>query len=190
MDTSTLLWTLLILAIIGLGALGAAMWMRKHRSEELRERFGSEYEQTIEATGSQAQAEKELADRKKRVETFNLRSLMPEERERFTERWRETQAQFVDDPHEAIVVADQLVTEVMQARGYPLGDYEQRAADLSVDHADVISNYRAARAITLTNERGEADTEDLRQAMRHHRAMFDELLEAPSEEPEQKEMVR
>jgi hypothetical protein len=116
------------------------------------------------------------------VERLDIRALTSEERERFAQAWQATQARFVDEPAAAITEADQLVAEAMRARGYPVGDFEQRTADISVDHPNVVSNYRAARAIAAANERGEANTEDLRQAMVHYRALFEDLLETRERE--------
>jgi hypothetical protein len=180
MDTSVGILLLVVLVV----AIGAVAWTmtRKRRSEELRQRFGPEYDHTVEQIGDQRQAEAELAARQKRVERLNIRPLEPAERDRFIAAWRSTQARFVDEPTAAIAEADRLVAEVMRARGYPVGDFEQRAADISVDHPIVLENYRAARRIALANDRGQADTEDLRQAMVHYRALFEDLLETRERE--------
>jgi len=179
MDTSTAI----ILAIVVILLVGAVAWiMTQRRSEELRKRFGPEYDRVISERGDARQAESELAARQKRVDRFDIHPIELAERERFIEAWRATQARFVDAPAEAIKAADRLVTEVMQARGYPVGDVEQRAADVSVDHPIVVENYRAARAIALANERGQAGTEDLRQAIVHYRALFEDLLETRERE--------
>jgi len=180
MNTSTAI----ILAIAVILMVGAVVWImvQRRRTEELRKRFGPEYDLVIIERGDARQAESELAARQKRVESLDIHPLEPAERERFIEAWRATQARFVDAPAEAIKDADQLVTEVMQARGYPVGDFEQRAADVSVDHPIVVENYRAARAIALANERGQAGTEDLRQAIVHYRALFEDLLETREKE--------
>jgi hypothetical protein len=179
MDTTTAI----ILAIVVILLVGAVAWiMMQRRSEELRKRFGPEYDRVISERGDARQAESELAARQKRVERLDIHPLELAERERFIEAWRAAQSRFVDAPAEAIKDADRLVTEVMQARGYPVGDFEQRAADISVDHPIVVENYRAARTIALRNERGEAGTEDLRQAIVHYRALFEELLETRERE--------
>ncbi|HEX9441995.1 MAG TPA: hypothetical protein VF909_20065 [Roseiflexaceae bacterium] len=170
-----------IVLVIAIGVV-AWMWMQRRRTEELREKFGPEYERAVNELGDQRQAEAELAARQKRVMGFDIQPLAPAERERFIEAWRSTQARFVDEPAAAIAEADRLVAQAMQARGYPVGDFEQRAADISVDHPNVVENYRAARAIALRNERGEANTEDLRQAMVHYRALFEDLLETRERE--------
>jgi hypothetical protein len=180
MDTLVIILVLLVLAV----AVGAVAWtaMQRRRTEELRERFGPEYDHAVQELGDQHQAEAELQARQKRVERLKIQPLEPAERDRFVTAWRSTQAQFVDEPAEAITEADRLVAEVMRARGYPVGDFEQRAADISVDHPDVLQHYRAAHTIALANERGETNTEDLRQAMVHYRALFEDLLETRERE--------
>jgi hypothetical protein len=179
MDTSTAIILAIVVILIG----GAVAWiMMQRRTGELRKRFGPEYDRVISERGDARQAESELAARQKRVDRLDIHPIELAERERFTEAWRATQARFVDAPAEAIKDADRLVAEVMQARGYPVGDFEQRAADVSVDHPIVVENYRAARAIALANERGETGTEDLRQAIVHYRALFEDLLETRERE--------
>jgi len=176
---------LFVLALIGIG-----MAVERNRRARLQSRFGPEYDRAVEAAaGSHREAEQELLARQKRVQAFNLRSLNPEEQRGYAERWRAAQALFVDDPAKAIGVANGLVMEVMRARGYPMGDFEQQAADLSVDHATVVDNYRAAQALVTKNEQRKASTEDLRQAMVHFRALFDDLL-GSTETQAQKEMAR
>ena len=175
--------TAIILALVVIVLIGAVAWMMmQRRTQELRRRFGPEYDRVITERGDTRQAEHELAARQKRVEKFDIHPLDPAQRDGFIEAWRTTQARFVDAPAEAIRDADRLVSEVMQARGYPVGDFEQRAADVSVDHPIVVENYRAARAIALANERGQAGTEDLRQAIVHYRALFEDLLETRERE--------
>jgi hypothetical protein len=180
MDTSVGILLLVVLLLV----VGAVAWtmMQKRRTEELRQRFGPEYDHAVEQIGDQRQAEAELAARQKRVERLNIQPLEPAERDRFVAAWRSTQARFVDEPTAAIAEADRLVAEVMHARGYPVGDFEQRAADISVDHPIVLENYRAAHTIALANDRGQASTEDLRQAMVHYRALFEDLLETRERE--------
>src|SRR5205823_5284050 len=124
----------------------------------------------------------QLERRRERVEKLDIRPLASSDRERFGERWRSVQAQFVDDPSAATRVADELVAEVMQARGYPVGDFEQRAADVSVDHPLVVEHYRSAHALAVKNERNEVETEELRQALVHYRMLFDDLLGATAKE--------
>jgi hypothetical protein len=169
----------IVLAIALVAAIGAAVWlyMRSRRTEHLQERFGPEYERTLAEHRDQRKAERELEQRAERVEHLNIRPLTPAERDRYVELWQSTQARFVDDPTGATEEADQLVGEVMAERGYPVGDFEQRAADVSVQHPRVVEHYRAAHAIAVQNARGDADTEELRQALVHYRALFEDLLE-------------
>lgn len=180
MAQGTLQIVLVALAVLALVVI-ALVWMRKRRSAQLRDRFGDEYERLAKRTGDEGKAEALLAAREKRVASFTLRPLEPARRDGFVGRWREVQAQFVDDPKIAVSRADGLLGEVMEARGYPVADdFYQRAADLSVEHADVVSNYRTAHDIAERHQRGEAGTEDLRQAMIHYRALFDDLVNEPA----------
>jgi hypothetical protein len=169
----------LVLVVALIAAIGVAIWlyMHKRRTEQLRTSFGPEYDRAVRDHHDKGTAERVLEERKERVEQLRIRPLPHEDRERFAERWRSVQAQFVDDPEGATSQADRLVGEVMQVRGYPVGDFEQRAADVSVNHPRVVEHYRAAHGIVLRHERGEAGTEDLRQAMVHYRALFEDLLE-------------
>lgn len=165
-----------IVALVVIGAVAAWFWTARQRSARLHQRFGPEYERTVARAGDQGKAEKALQARQERVEKLQIQPLSEADRSRFADAWRSAQAQFVDDPPDAIREADRLVGEAMQARGYPIGNFEQRAADVSVDHPQVVSNYRAAHAIAGRQEHGEAGTDDLRQAMLHYRQLFDELL--------------
>lgn len=175
MDSQTLM-------MIGVGVvvllLVLAVWAYTSRRQRvsLRERFGPEYERTVEAVGVQ-RADAELRERANRVSRFNLHKLNQEQSSAFAREWRRIQSRFVDDPEGAVVDADQLVTQVMTARGYPLEDFDRRAADLSVDHPVVVQNYRTARTLALRRQRGEAGTEEMRQAVVNYRALIDELLE-------------
>jgi len=173
--------TLIIVAVVIIAILIAAAWWysMRQRSEKLRERFGPEYERTVAEKGDTRKAEDELTDRQKRVSKLEIRPLAADERRRFNDEWRAVQARFVDDPSTAVGDADALVGRVMEARGYPVGDFEQRAADVSVDHPTVLEHYRAAHAVALRHAQGQASTEDLRQAMVNYRALFAELLEEP-----------
>ena len=180
----------IVLVVLLLVAIGVAAWLylQKRRSDGLRTSFGPEYDRAREEHPDQRSAERALEERKERVEQLRIRALSPAERDRFVERWRSAQAQFVDDPAGATRVADTLVAEIMQARGYPVGDFEQRAADVSVDHPRVVEHYRAAHAIALGTDHGDADTgntEDLRQAFVHYRALFDDLLEVEAPAPQE-----
>lgn len=153
-----------------------AIWAMSRRRAALRERFGPEYDRAVRERGSERAAQSVLAEREKRVQKFNMRDLDPAERERFSDRWHAVQSRFVDDPKGAVIEADDTVQLLMATRGYPMSDFDQRAADLSVDHPRVVENYRLAHNISLRHRRGEASTEDLRQAMIHYRSLFEELL--------------
>jgi len=156
------------------------IWMalRRRRSLQLKQRFGPEYSHAIRTNPTPREAERMLEARERRVAKFHIRPLSTADAARFAESWRQTQLQFVDDPEGAVRNADRLVTEVMEARGYPLTDFDQRAADLSVDHPVVVSSYREARTIADQQKRGEASTEDLRHALVHYRTLFDDLLDS------------
>jgi hypothetical protein len=174
MDAGLLVAILVVIVLLALLAFFAG---RQRRSRRLQETFGPEYERTVEETGDRRAAETELRERTERRAQFDVVPLEPEARTRYIEAWRHTQAQFVDEPAEATREADRLITSVMRDRGYPVDDFEQRAADISVDHPQVVDDYRAAHAIAAANERSEASTEDLRQALVHYRSLFEELLE-------------
>ena len=166
-----------IVAVVAAVVIIGILWMamRKRRTEALKERFGPEYDRTLREHGNRA--ETVLAEREKRVERFPIRELAADERERFITEWRTVQTRFVDDPNGAVADADDLVSRLMQTRGYPMSNFDQRAADLSVDHPRVVENYRAAHEIALRHRRGEATTEDLRQAVIYYRSLFDDLLQ-------------
>ncbi len=189
MDTNTLLIIIVALLVVVVLAV-ALMASRRRHTEELKDRFGPEYDRTVQEYGDKKKAEEDLNSRAKRVEAFNLRNLQPGERERFAEEWRQTQAEFVDDPDKAIKHADKLVQQVMQARGYPVGDFEQRAADISVDHPNVVNHYRTAHDIAVKESQGKASTEDLRQAMVHYRALFEDLLQPDVEQGTEEERTK
>lgn len=168
--------------VIAIVAIAAWLWSRQQQSKRLVQRFGPEYERTVSEHGDRAKAEAELRAREKRVEKLNIVPLAPQEAQRFGQQWRELQARFVDNPKGVLIDADRLVRDLMLRRGYPMGDFERRAADISVDHPAVVDHYRTAHAIAERDHRGEANTEDMRQAVVHYRALFDELLEvAPTE---------
>jgi hypothetical protein len=167
----------LIIVILAAIAIGAWMAMRTKRTEQLRSRFGPEYGRAVEERGDKSAAEKELKERADRRAELDIRPLEPEARQRYARRWKEVQARFVDDPSAAVTEADELVGEVMAERGYPVEDFDQRAADVSVDHPRVVESYRAAHTISVANRSDRAGTEDLRQAVVHYRALFSELLE-------------
>jgi len=177
MNTTTVIIFALLAVVI---VLGLFFYLRGRRSEKLRKQFGPEYKRAVDQYGDQRKAEAALAEREKRVRKLDIRGLTAEEQNRFADSWKRTQALFVDEPSRAVDEANSLVKELMQTRGYPVGDFEQRAADISVDHPNVVTNYRAARDIAERNKSGKATTEDLRQAMVHYRSLFEELLEAPA----------
>lgn len=175
-----LTWEIVLIIALTIIAIAEGVWivMRGHRSEHLRHRFGPEYDRAIQEHGSQRRAESVLETREKRVQRMHIRPLTQHDRDRFAKAWQADQARFVDDPKQAVTEADLLVTEVMRARGYPVSGFEQSVADISVDHPHVVENYRAAAEIAQRHKRGEANTEDLRQAMVYYRELFDDLLEA------------
>lgn len=177
MDNEMLVMIAIVVAAV-LAAAAGWVYLRRRRTMALRARFGPEYDHVLQATRATAEAEKELQERQRRVEAFSLRPLSREDAERFGASWRSVQATFVDDPRSAVIDADRLIAEVMRARGYPVEDPDRRLDDLSVDHAHVVNHYRAGREIVTRYERGQASTEDLRQAMVHFRALFDELVAA------------
>jgi len=171
---------LIVIAVVAVAVLVvAALWvaMRKRRTSALRARFGPEYDRVLKTSRTPAEAEHELKQRESRVKSFAVRPLSREDADRFGDSWRAVQAQFVDDPRAAVLEGDRLIVEVMRARGYPVdNDPDRRLDDLSVDHAHVVNHYRAGREIAARHERGQASTEDLRQAMVHFRALFEELV--------------
>jgi hypothetical protein len=162
--------------VLALGIV-ALLFARKRRTEKLRTKFGgAEYERALKDGGDRRHAEAGLKERSERVEGFHVRPLTTTDRARFVETWRGVQTRFIDGPAGAVAEADQLVRDVMSARGYPVADFDQRAADISVDHPLVIDNYRKAHEIALRQAKGQAVTEDLRQAMIHYRSLFEELM--------------
>lgn len=175
MDTSIIA---LVIALVVVLAVGVAVWyyMQKQRTERLRAKFGPEYNRAIRSEGDARHAERVLQERQKRIDRIEIRPLSPEERDRFARAWEQEQARFVDQPREAVRNADRLVKEVMQTRGYPMGDFEQRAADISVDHPVVVENYRVAHRIVKRDEQENVGTEELREALIHYRALFADLL--------------
>lgn len=169
---------ILILGLIALVVAGMfSSRSSRSKREELRRRFGPEYDRAVERFGNVEHAERELLARAKRVQKFKLHRLNDADQQRFTHAWQQVQVRFVDDPSGAVADANELIKHVMRGRGYPVEDFEQRVADLSVDHADVVQHYRAARVLALANSEGRANTEELRQAFVHYRALFAELLD-------------
>jgi len=173
--------------LIGIGAavvVLAIVWslVRARRTKQLREGFGPEYDRVAADAPTKREAESELRARRERHEQFDIKDLSHEPREEYRARWTEVQASFVDEPDKAIARADSLIQEVMRERGYPVDDFDPRAADLSVDYPDVVENYRAAHGIRTAHERNKSTTEDLRKAMQHYRALFAELVDSGTRE--------
>ena len=176
MNVVTVIGVLVLLAIV---VIAAAWWytQQQRRSKQLRHQFGPEYERAVDQYGERGRAEEALSARAERVEQLHIRPLGAEDSARYAESWRSVQSRFVDDPESAIGEADRLCGEVMQARGYPMGNFDQRAADISVDHPQVVEHYRAAHEVARRSADGNATTEDLRQAMVHYRTLFEDLIE-------------
>jgi hypothetical protein len=174
MDTGLVVTIVILVVII---ALLAVVVGQRRRTQRLQQQFGPEYQRTIARTGDRRAAESQLTEREQRRRELNIVNLEPAARSRYLEAWRATQGKFVDDPAGATGEADALVARVMHDRGYPVDEFEQRAADVSVDHPQVAENYRAAHAVSLANEKGLASTDDLRQAFVHYRSLFAELLD-------------
>jgi len=174
---------LVLIALAGIALVLAAatgfVTSRWRRSQKLRQTFGPEYDRVVRRQGNSRTAEGVLEFRQQRREKFHIRRLTSADRSSFAARWDEVQARFVDDPRGALTVADSLITDVIETRGYPLGGFDQRAADLSVDYPLIVENYRAAHEIAMLHSEGKASPEDLRQAMVHYRLLFQELLEEP-----------
>jgi Sec-independent protein translocase protein TatA len=164
-----------ILALVALVAV-ALIIVGQRRTRALHEKFGPEYERTLKSMRDRGKAESELRKRSERVEALTIRPLSAADRERFERAWQTDQARFVDDPRGAVKRADHLVADLMQVRGYPVADFEQRAADVSVNHPDVVSEYRTAHDIAVRDAKGQANTEELRKAMVHYRALFRDLV--------------
>lgn len=173
MDT----WMIVLLVMAVAVAAGVLAWslMGRRRTDHLRDRFGSEYEHMTSAAGRD-EAERALSEREKRMAKVEIRELSPEQLQSFGRDWRNVQNHFVDDPQASVIEADTLVQRVMDARGYPMDGYERQVEDVSVDHPEVVSNYRSAHEIADASRRREATTEDLRQAMIHYRMLFADLL--------------
>jgi hypothetical protein len=177
-------WILIIAAVVVVAGVIALAAMRTRRTKGLQQTFGPEYERVTADAESRREAEAELTERKKRHDELDIRPLAPASRDRYLTRWEDVQARFVDDPEASVDSADDLIQQVMRERGYPVDDFEQRSADLSVDHPDVVDHYRDGHRIATTKSMGESRTEDLRQAMTHYRALFEVLLVAEREPQE------
>lgn len=180
MDSQTLIIVGVTIAICALIGTGVWIAVNKARSQRLREHFGPEYDHVVQRTHNRGQAEAELQRREDRVKGYRIVALSAQDRASYREAWAAVQNRFVDNPQDAVKEGHGLIFEVMDKRGYPVTNFEQAAADLSVDYSTVVSNYRAASAIAARNRTGEAGTEELRQALVHYRALFHELLETPT----------
>ena len=189
MDTSTIIAIVIVAAVVIFVVAIAMSFLRRRRSSDLETRYGAEYKREVKLRGRR-KAVAELNQREQRVSGYSIHALDPEERGRFSDRWTGVQAEFVDAPRTALQHADVLLQEVMTARGYPVADFDQRAADLSVEYGDIVRNYRSAQSIS--QRAGNANTEDLRRALLMYRTMFENLLKVedrPSEETEPEPVV-
>jgi hypothetical protein len=175
MNTTSIILIVVMVLVVGV-VLGLVYYGRNKRSARLKDQFGTEYDHTVDAMGGKKKAQKELVERQKHIKALDIHPLSASERARYLTDWSVVQSKFVDQPGQAIGNADRLINEVMQSRAYPVADFEQRAADISVNYPNLVSNYRAARAIAIKNEQNKADTEELRQAMIYYRSLFDELV--------------
>jgi FtsZ-interacting cell division protein ZipA len=179
-------WVWILIAVAVVAVLAVAVWqaLARRRTGRLQQRFGPEYDRTLDSADSKREAEAELKAREERRQQLEIRPLSGPARDRYLQRWQSVQAQFVDDPRGAVASSDSLIKSVMAERGYPVEDFEQRAGDISVDHPQVVENYRQGHRLAQASADGSSDsTEDLRQAMRHYRALFDELVEPVADEP-------
>ena len=177
-------WAWILIVIGVLVVLGLVAWYvaSRRKTEHLRAQFGPEYNRVTSSTESKREAERELAKREERREKLEIKPLPQESRARYVEEWKSVQAEFVDEPGRAVARADTLIQKVMDERGYPVEKFDQRAADISVDHPKVVENYREGHRLATRGDGGGGETEDLRQAMRHYRALFEELVEGPQEQ--------
>jgi hypothetical protein len=170
-------WIVIVIVVVVVLLIAALVAVPAMRRRRLQQQFGPEYGRTVESTGDRRAAERDLRERTERRKELEIRPLDPVAREGYAQRWRSTQERFVDAPAQAVDEADTLVQQVMRDRGYPVGDFEQQARDVSVDHAGVVTEYHAAHDISVQSARGEATTEQLREAMVHYRTLFAELLD-------------
>jgi hypothetical protein len=182
-------WILIAVAVVVIAAVAVVGWLQQRRSGRLQSTFGPEYQRTVEERGNRREAERELEGRYQRRQQLDIRPLDPEARDRYVQQWTMIQARFVDVPADAIQEADTTVMAVMRDRGYPVTDFEQRAADVSVDHADVVDNYRKGHEVARRTAQGTASTEDMRQGMIHYRALFEKLLGAVASRRREEEAV-
>jgi hypothetical protein len=184
MSTNIYITIIGLLVLVVLGLLLGSAFSKRQRSKKYTAKYGSEYDHTVKSLGGHTKAQTEMDKRQKHVDSLDIRSLSLSEREKYLAEWKAVQAKFIDQPGPATVEADHLIMEVMQLRNYPVSDFEQRAADLSINYPELVSNYRLARAIAIKNEQHKADTEELRQALVYYRALFNELLVTEEVVPE------
>lgn len=170
-------WVLIAIGVVVIVAMIVWQGVARRRTGKLQEQFGPEYDRTVETADSRREGETELQQREERRRELEIRPLPRDARDRYVAGWQSVQAQFVDEPATAVARADELIQSVMAERGYPVEDFEQRAADVSVDHPQVVENYREGHRLAQSSADGSGSTEDLRQAMRHYRALFDDLVE-------------
>ena len=182
-------WVWVVIALAAVVVLAIVVWqaLARRRTGQLQEQFGPEYDRTVGTAESKREAEAELQAREQRRRELEIRPLPSAARYRYLEAWQGVQSQFVDDPSAAVARADELIQSVMSERGYPVEDFEQRAADVSVDHPQVVENYREGHRLAQSTANGSGSTEDLRQAMRRYRALFDELVEPAADDPTARE---
>ena len=185
MDPTILIIAVVVIVVI-MGVIMAPRFARRKQGQKLQNKFGPEYDRTVQTAGNEKKAQAELKDRQKHMDTLDIRPLSVSERERYQAEWTGIQARFVDQPGQATVEADHLIMEVMKVRAYPVSDFDQRAADISVNYPTLVSNYRATREIAVKNEQHSANTEELRQALIYYRSLFDELLKDEAVVPEKK----
>ena len=176
MNANIYIIIIVVLILVILGLLLGSAFSKRQRSKKYTAKYGSEYDHTVKSLGGHTKAQTEMDKRQKHVDSLDIRSLSLPEREKYLAEWKAVQAKFIDQPGPATVEADHLIMEVMQLRNYPVADFEQRAADISINYPELVSNYRLARAIAIKNEQHKADTEELRQALVYYRALFNELL--------------
>ena len=178
-------WVWVLIVVAAVIVLAVVVWraMTTRRTRQLQDRFGPEYNRTLDGSDSKRDAEAELRAREQRREQLDIRPLPAAARERYIDEWQRVQALFVDDPQGAVHDGDMLIQSVMRDRGYPVDDFEQRSADVSVDHPNVVENYRQGHRLANASARGDGTTEDLRQAMRHYRALFEELVDETADTP-------
>lgn len=174
MDQNTLIGIIAVVAVLAI--VGVWLTMRKRHTDHLRDRFGEEYDRTLDDAGDRAKAEARLAEREKRVDALDIRRLTAAEHTRFAEEWREVKGVFVDSPTEAVLHADRMLATMMKTVGYPMADFDRRYEDLTVNHADVARHYREGHETVDRHNSGNASTEDMRQAMKHYEALFDHLV--------------